>query len=111
MKRIKYNFHKLHTVKDAQPKLRKATISNCDKDLVNSVSEYALNLLHGNVKLSECTRRKLRIYRRQLRTVVDRRVPLARKEKLIIQRGGFLVPLLTAVLPTLASLIYDSLKK
>jgi len=55
--------------------------------------------------------RKLRKYRRQLRTVVDRRVPLARKKMLIIQRGEFLVPLLMAVLPTLASLIYDDLKK
>ena len=43
-------------------------------------------------------------------TVVDRRVPLTRKKKLIIQRGGFLVPLLTAAMPTLASLIYDGLK-
>ena len=53
----------------------------------------------------------MRKYRLQLRTVVDRRVPVARKKKLIVQRGGFLVPLLTAVLPTLASLIYDGLKK
>jgi len=68
-------------------------------------------MLHGNVKLSDCARKTLRKYRRQLRKVVDRRVPLARKKKLIIQRGGFLVPLLTAVLPTLASLIYDGLKK
>ena len=54
---------------------------------------------------------KVAKYRRQLRTVVDRRLPLARKKKLIVQRGRFLVPLLTAVLPTLASLIYDGLKK
>ena len=111
MKRIKSKFYKLHTLKDAQPKLRKAIISNYDKDLVNSVCECALNLLHDNVKLSDCTRRKLRKYRRQLRTFVDRRLPLARKKMLIIQRRGFLVPLLTAVLPTLASLIYDGLKK
>ena len=111
MRRIKSNFNKLHTLKDAQPKLRKAIVSNCDKDLVNFVSECALNLLHGNVKFSDCARKKLRKYRRQLRKVVDRRVPLARKKKLIIQRGGFLVPLLTAVLPTLSSLIYDGLKK
>jgi len=110
MRRIKSNFNKLHTLKDEDPKLRKAIISNCDKDLVNCVSECALNLLHGNVKLSACARRKLRKYRRQLRTVVDRSVPLARKKKLIIQRGRFLVPLLTAVLPTPAS-IYDGLKK
>jgi len=111
MRRIKSNFHKLHTLKHAQPVLRKAIISNCDKDPVNCISECALNLLLGNVKLSDCTRRKLRKYRRQLKTVVDRRVPMARKKKLFFQRGGFLLPLLRAVLPTLASLIHDGLKK
>ena len=59
MRRINSNFHKLHTLKDARPKLRKAIISNCDKDLVNCVSECALNLLHGNVKLSDCARKKV----------------------------------------------------
>jgi len=47
MKRLKSNFHRLHNFKDAQPKLRKAIIANCDKELVNSFSECALNLLHG----------------------------------------------------------------
>jgi len=59
MRRIKSNFHELHTLKAAQPKLRKAIIRNCDKDLVKCVSECALNLLHGNVKLSGCARKKL----------------------------------------------------
>jgi len=65
--------------------------------------------LKGNVKLTECKKRKLCKFKRQLRTVVDKRVSLARK-KLIIQRGGFIVPLLAAVLPTLATLIYDRFK-
>jgi len=42
-----------------------------------------------------------------LRTDIDKRVPLSRKKRLINQRGGFLVPLLSAVLPTLASIIYN----
>jgi len=67
MRRIKSNFHNLHTLKDAQPKLRKAIISNCDNGLENCVSECALNLLHGNVKFSDCARKNLRKYRRQLR--------------------------------------------
>ena len=81
-----HKVHKLHTLKDAQPKLRKAIISKYDKDLVNCVSECTLNLLHGNVNLSDCARKKLRKYRRQLRTVVDKLVPVACKKKLIIQR-------------------------
>jgi len=51
MKRIKSSYHKFYALKDAKPKLRKAIISNCDRDLVNSISECALNVLRGNVKL------------------------------------------------------------
>jgi len=68
-----------------------------------------IELLRGNVKLTDCNKRNLRKFKRQLRTVVDKLVRPASKKRLINQRGGFLVQLLTAVLPTLASLIYNSL--
>jgi len=78
MKRIKSSFYKLRTLKDAKPKLRKAIISNCDKELINSISECALN-----VRLSDCQKKRLRKFKGRLRTVVDKRVPLARKKRLI----------------------------
>ena len=109
MRRIRSNYHSLHALKDARPKLRRAIIANSDKELLNSVCECVLNILRVNDKLSDCKKRKLRKFRSQLRTVVDKHVPLARK-KLMIHRGGFLVPLLTAVLPTLTTLIYDHYK-
>ena len=106
MKRIQSNEHSLHVLKDARPILRRAILANSDKKLTNSVGECALNVLHGNVKLSKCAKRKLRKFRRQLRTVADRHVSLARKKKVIIQSGGFIV-LLSAVLPTITVLVYD----
>ena len=39
------------------------------------------------------------------RKVADRHVPLSAKKRFIVQRGGFLLPLLNAKLPTIASLI------
>jgi len=39
--------------------------------------------------------------------VAERRVPLSNKKKLIVQRGGFLLPLLSAVLPAIASFIFS----
>jgi len=111
MKRVKSNYHTLHVHKTAHPKLRKAIITNCNRELVNSISEWVLNVLNGNVKLSGCSSRKLRKYKALLRKVADRRVPLSNKKKLIIQRGGFLLPLLSAVLPAIASLIFSPGKK
>ena len=92
-------------LKAAKLKLRKAIISNCDRELVNSICECVLNMLIGNVKLSGCVTLKLRKHKAVLRKVADRRIPLSSK-KLIVQRGGFLLPLLNAVLPALATVIF-----
>ena len=89
----------------AEPKLRKAIISNGDKELVTSISECILNILNGNVKLAGFKTRKLRNHRVTLRKVADKRVPLSTKKKLTIQRVGILLTLLYAVLPAIASLI------
>src|SRR5215469_2539513 len=106
MRRIKSNYHALQVLKTANPKLRKAIIANCKNDLVNVINECALNLLRGNVKLTGCQKKKLCKHRGLLRRLADRRVPLSAKKKAIVQRGGFLLPLLGAVLPTIASLIF-----
>jgi hypothetical protein len=105
MKRVKETFHTLHVLKHAWPKLREAIVSKCDRDLENCISECALNVLNVNVALTGCVKLKLSKHRLALRRLVDRRVPLQGKKRFIFQRGGFLLPLLTSILPTLASLI------
>ena len=86
-------------LKTAQPKLRKAIVSNCNKELEKSICECVLNMLNGNVKLSGCDTYKLRKHKAFLRKVDDKLFPLSSKKKLIVQRRGFLLPLLSAVLP------------
>jgi len=108
MKRIRSNYHALQVLKTADPKLRKAILANCKGELVKTLSECSLNLLRGNVKLTPCQKRKLRKYRAHLRKLADKRVSLTSKKKAIVQRGGFLLPLLGAVLPTIASLLFKS---
>ena len=105
MKRVKTNYHTLQVLKTADPKLRKAIISKRNKDLFNFLSECALNVLNRNIKLTGCDTRKLQKYKVAIRKVSDRRVPLASKKNLIVERGGFLLPLLSAILPKIASLI------
>jgi len=106
MKRVKSNYHTPHVLKTAQQKLRKAIITNCNKELVNSISECILNVLNGNVKLSGCSKGKLRNYKALLRKVADKRVPLSNKKKSIVHREGFLLPLPSAVLPAICRLIF-----
>ena len=73
---------------------------------MHSICECVLNVLKSKDRLSDCVARKLRKHRVFLRKVVDKRVPLPGKKKFIVQRGGFLLPLMGAVLPALVSLIF-----
>jgi len=106
MKRVKSNYHALDVLKTAEPRLRKAVITNFNNGLVNCISEYVLNVLNGNLKVSDCNTRKLQKHNSALRKVADWHVYLSGKKRLIVERGGFLLHLLSAILPTIAILIF-----
>jgi hypothetical protein len=108
MRRIRTNYHALKVLGQAGPKLRKAIISSCDKELLNAISEIVLNDLSGTVNLSECRKRKLRKHKTALRRLAEWRVTATTKRRYIVQHGGFLLPLLGAVLPTVASLLFST---
>jgi len=59
MKRVRSNYHTLQVLKTNDPKLRKTIISKCNKQLVNCISEFALNGMNGSIKLTGCDTRKL----------------------------------------------------
>ena len=48
------------TPKTAQPKLRKAIISSSNRELLNCISECVLNVLNGNLHMSECGKQKIK---------------------------------------------------
>jgi hypothetical protein len=64
MKLKKSNYHVLHVFKTAGPKFRKAIISKFKRDLLNSNSESILNVLNGNISLSDYTEHKLKRHKR-----------------------------------------------
>ena len=103
---MKANYYALHVLKNARPKLRKAMVTNCYKDLLNSICECVLIVLNGNIRISDCTKRKLRKFRNSLRSLIDERRPLVSKRRVIQQRSGFLLPLLSELLPALACLLF-----
>jgi len=74
-------------LKTAEPRLRKALTTNCNKELVNCVSECVLNVLNGNIKFSGFNTRKLQKHKAALRKVADKHVSLSVKKRPIIQRG------------------------
>ena len=81
---MKTNYQALHVLKTAEPRVRKAIVSNCKKDLVNSISECVLKVLNSNIKLRDCSKRKLRKHKAALRKVTYLRLPLSSKKKFVI---------------------------
>jgi hypothetical protein len=104
-KRIRSQFHLLQVLKSAKPKLRKVILQEADRDLILAIVECVLNVLNGNCKLRKCIKRKLCKHKHLLRRLVDRSERIKAKRKRIIQKGGFLIPLLSTVLSGLTSLI------
>jgi hypothetical protein len=104
-KRIKSQYHILQVLKSAKPKLRKVILQEADRELILAIVECVLNVLNGNCKLRTCVKNKLRKHKHLLRRLVDRSEKIYAKRKRIIQRGGFLIPLLSTVLSGLTSLI------
>ena len=89
----------------AHPHVCKAILRGADKELLQCLSECALNILKGNVTLKPSEKARLTKYRQKLRKVADKKVSLKQKHK-ILQTGGFapalLAPLLAPLIAPLA---------
>jgi len=104
MKRIKANNHTLHVLMQSQPKLRKGIISNRDRDLVNCISECILNVLNGNIALTDCDTRIRRNHKVALRKLLINKSRY-RHETTYCSEWRIPSTVMAAVLPTLTSLI------
>ena len=82
------------------------------EDLIQCLSECALNILKGNVTLKPAEKARLTMYRQKLRKVADKKVSLKQKHK-IVQTVGFapalLAPLLAPVIAPLAKQVIGGL--
>ena len=88
---------------------RHALLKRADPRLVKNICECALNVLCGNISLSETQKKKLRKHANALRHLAAPGKSLKTKKKFIVQRGGgLLLPLLA---PIIGNLIASLLSK
>ena len=103
--RLKRQVPLLLVLAKAHPSVCKTILRCADRDLLQCLSECALNILKGNVKLKPRDKARLPKYHQKLRKVADKRVSLKEKHK-IVQTGGFapalLAPLLAPLIAPLA---------
>jgi hypothetical protein len=98
MNRLKSQLHFLYVLKDAKPQARRASLSSARDDLIKAIVQCVINTLKGNHKLSNDVKSKLKKYKNRWRASVNPKIRFKSKRKLLIQKGGFIGPLLTSIL-------------
>lgn len=81
-------------------------------DTVNAIGEGTLNILCGNVPVSQSVLKTLKRRKRSLQTIANKRLPIKQRRRVISQTGGaILSTILGILLPTIASLIGSAVAK
>ena len=75
-------------------KLRKAILEYADAELISALCQCTHNILRGTVRLTPQEKVRLRRYRTDLHSIVNKKTAVARKRRILQQNGGFLPALL-----------------
>ena len=86
------------------PGLKKVILSKASDDLVRCICDISHKVLSGTAEISRPHKKRLAKHKNSLRKLVDRKLSLSRKKK-IIQKGGFLGALLSAAIPAITGLL------
>lgn len=109
-RRLRENSELLTVLAKATPKLRRAILKSCNRELLKTIFEVTLNVLRGVVPINDKQKKKLRRYKTVLRTLADKKVSIKKKQESLNQTGGNFLPfLIPPVLSVLASLISKKL--
>ena len=98
--RVKRQAPLLHALSKSHPHVCRAILRGADKDLLQCLSECALNILRGNVHLKPAEKASLTKYKQKIRKVAGKKTSLKQKHKLV-QTGGFIPALLAPLLKPL----------
>ena len=91
-------------LKRLSPKERKQFFKTCSRDSVTRVCECIKNVLNANLPIKPSHLKKLGRHKQTLRTLVAKRTSLA-KRKRILQKGGFIGTLLSALVPAFGEIV------
>ena len=108
MNRLKSQLRFLHVLKDAKPQGRRALLTSASDDLIKVMVECAINKLNGNRELTKDEKGKLSKYKNRLRASVNPKINFKSKRKHLVQKGGFIVPLLTNILSSVIGAIVSN---
>ena len=88
----------LYVLKNSKPKLRNAILKTADTDLISTIEEIVYNTLKGNNPIDNSTKTKLIKHKKAMRCFVCPKQTKTSKRKVLIQKGGFLPIIISALL-------------
>jgi hypothetical protein len=98
--------HLLKELSKKNSRYRNALLNKADRKLITAVCEVIHNTLEGNIPINSALKELLSNKRNLLRKLVQKN-SIAYKKKLLVQQGGFILPLLLpAALTAIASAIF-----
>ena len=97
-RRVKTHAVLLNTLAHCSPTQRKLILKTADKGLVDAICECVVNLVRGNIKLSPAQKKTFAKQKRYLRKLADRKTALKTRKNILVQRGGFFLPLLSRLI-------------
>ncbi len=111
--RLAKHWDMLSVLSKAPSPMRKQMIQTASKDVIDTVCECCLNVLKGTIPLSKHQKECLAKHRHVLHQMVQKKIPIRQKKKMLVQRGGFiqllpmvLTPLFkAAIAPVLSSVL------
>lgn len=108
MASVKKHLPVLKLLQTAKPKLRKNILSNCDLDVIRTISECVFNTLTGNIPLTESEKQKLIKFRAVLRKILNSQTGLKKKREIVVQCGGAFLPNLLRPIVTAGEKVFNS---
>lgn len=105
MRKVKRHVHLLHLLSNANPQQRKAILRTASTEQIKTICEICQNLLSGNIPIAKV--QKLRSYKKVIRQLADKKIPISKKKKLFINQSGsgFLPLIIPSVLKLLGGLL------
>jgi hypothetical protein len=94
MLKLKQHYKELRALCKCKGKKQKSILQDASGDLIRTVSQVAKNTIKGNISLSPTQMKRLRRHKKTLRALSHKRSSLKSKRKLLMQKGGALLPLI-----------------
>ena len=109
MNHLRKNGPTLRLLQKAPETLQKCILDKASPVLIRCLCDCAHNVLQRNVEISHHHKRKLKLHKTKLQKLADRKVALKTKQR-IIQKGGFLLILLSALTPVISGVVGSLIK-